>query len=320
MEDLQLKEPLQQVPNLTIEDVCSVAGKLEMVMYPAGAGGDFFCNLFAMAHRDTLRNMVPESFDKNGKRYHGNIPSYWNELPEFGQEILRYKPPNYIHSPIILLKTVEETMGWFSKSHPYPETVKHILYTSILNYTRGLRIYPRNDAGLVTKEEWIQTMREKLGRILILNPTHQNHFATKEPTSNRVWTTLNITPKTKEGVGVCNLGHQVLFNRRRHQQPDWDRLEGRGDKHFPFMDYMVVQNFDAIINFGLRHYSKDLHIPFMRRELEIYYKHRVGPLLERFNQGWETGEGEMLTIRKDEAKKRSDVQHNPFNITVDNQK
>lgn len=327
MEDLQLKEPLQQVhPNLTIEDVCSVAGKLEMVMYPPGAGGDFFCNLFAMAHKDTLRIMVPESFDKNGKRYHGDIPSYWNKLPEFGEEILRYKPPNYIHSPIILLKTVEETMGWFSKPYVYPETVKHILYTSILNYARGMRIVPGqwSDQGAIpcTNEEWVQQMKEQLGRILIISPTHQNHWFSKELSdpATRVWSTLNITPKTEQGVGVCNLGHQVLFDRRRHNQDQWDELEGRGDRHFPFMDYMVEKNFDEIIDFGLMHYSKDLNIPFMMRELQIYYKHRVGPLLKRFNQGWETGEGEMVTIRKDEAKKRSDVQQYPFNITVDNQK
>lgn len=320
MEDLQMKEALQAVqPNLTIEDVCSVAGKLEIVMYPPGAGGDFFCCLFAMAHRDTLKIMVPESFDKNGKRYHGDVPSYWNRLPEFGEDILRYKPPNYIHSPIILLKTVEETMGWFSPPYVYPETVKHILYTSILNYARGMRIDLTQQC---TKEEWLQQMKEQLGRILIITPTHQHywHQAGLRDPASRIWSTLNITPKTEKGIGVCNLGHQVLFDRRRHSQHQWDRLEGTGDKHFPFMDYMVERNFDEIIDFGLKHYSKDLNIPFMMRELQIYYKHRVGPLLKRFNQGWETGEGEMVTIRKDDAKKRNDVQSYPFKINVDNQK
>jgi hypothetical protein len=298
-----------------------------MIMYPPGAGGDFFCTLFAMAHPSTLKIMIPESFDKDGKRYHGDIPSYWNILPEFGERILRYKPPNYIHSPIILLKTIEETVGWLRKEDPaFPHSIKHILYTSILNYMRGQRIYPQDpETGeALDREAWMEYTKKELGRILILNPTHQNTFAKADyPKEDRVWTTLNITPKTEAGIGVCTLGHQVLFDRRRLNEGEWDRLEGKGDRSFPFMDYMVEQNFDEIIDFGLMHYSRDLNIKFIRRELEIYYNHRVGPLLERWREGWETADvsihGESPTIRGREDTKRKDVQSWP-SLPVDNQK
>lgn len=280
--------------SLTIDDVLAIPKKTEMVLYPPGAGGDFFCTLIAMSCRETREIIIPESRDSDGKRYHGKLPSTWYTLPELLHPVLRYQPPNYITSPAISIKSLEETFRWFTpESLQMAEALKHILYTSILNWAREKNISPNGAYGsLFTPEDWLAALKDCLGEVLVLVPMHRLHWSSEYHTALDIpespWTTLNITPQSAEGRGVTDLGHQIFFRRIRQPDENYSVIEGVGDVHFPFYDYLVLEDYNGIIKWVKQHYSDTIDEVYMKDELHRYFQHRVGPILDLYESGWQT--------------------------------
>ena len=285
--------------SLTIGDIVAIPKKIEMVLYPPGAGGDFFCTLMAMSCHETRKVIIPESIDPNARkkknrRYHGKLPSSWHNLPELQHPILRYQPPNYIASPAISIKSLEESFRWFDpEEHKFAEATKYILYTSVMNWTRHYNISPHGAYGsLSSPEDWLTAAKDCLGEVLVLIPTHRlqwkSEYHSAADVAGNPWTTLNLTPQSAEGRGVTNLGHEIFFRRIRQPPENYSDIEGIGDKHFPFYDYLVLEDYDGIIKWVKQHYSDTLDESYMKSELQRYFLHRVGPILDKYHDGWAT--------------------------------
>ena len=243
--------------------------KVEFVIYPPGAGGEFFCALMANADHKTRKMIRPKN---SSKHYPELREAYHVALEETDRPILRYRSALYLCDPSPLTKSIEGAGKVFPDIN-FVQSFKEIIAATILEWNCHCGYHP---------------LEGKFKEMMLILPQHRSMWTREmHETVDHVdnpWTSVNITPNTQLGRGVCDSAHRAFFDRVDQPDENYSVLENVGHKHFPFLDYMVEQDYDGICKWAVEQYGDGLNTDFMKRELLRYYKFRVIPLLDIYHQ------------------------------------
>lgn len=271
----------------TSEKILSIPRKIEYICYPPGAGGDFFSSLVTMSSKATrvvLQKRV-ETKDINGdiKLSHGKLKTIRSIIRY--KTIHRYLAPIYIQHIAPSLKHHEETLMFFEDSYDISDFYYHTHVSLILAFAKyhnlGLDFLVKHSDN--DTDDLYTNMYNLYKDILIILPQHRinwrktDHLYFDQP--RNPWTTLNITPESREGRFITDFSHELFFQVNQYPS-SYDTLENIGDDYFPFMDYMIHKDYPTIIKFILNRYGDELDTSILQKELIRYYTLRIAPMLE----------------------------------------
>ena len=271
---------------LLIEDLLELVGKIEFVLYPPGAGGDYWSSLIAVTYNSNKPFM--SIYKGNQIRYtaygrKGNLavkaPAYQANLANNIGGITN-SVYHYDFDVVLAYKTtILSNLNVYLRTHMDSALVRNVTRINTVNIEPGAIKYQHLQATLLYIQPYLKDL------ILIF----PNHFmainypwpkASVEAVVNESsWTTLNLMPKTQEGFKFFKKRHLALWG--FDYTTDYYRDQyATGDKFWSYYDYIIHEDYKSIMNFIESHYGSNFDWDRVEKELKIYYKKAVKPVLD----------------------------------------
>lgn len=262
------------MPSL-IDESLSWPNKIDIYFYAPGSGGEFFSSLCSIAHLPTRELLISKTLVTNIDKNSGTIsyvsPYYFENLnniciTNLGRHVFFYS--NYLKDP-------KEKIDYY----------RMVLSHAILNF---------NDKSITPKNFFNISMKRKIfEKINIIMCTHWTDFADKEVDNNRnygirlfegqkYWNVINLDPISEKGQQfVINFAEKVGL--RKDNKKIINYFHSQAFKNinlkFPFMDYIINNNFNLIKDYLENRYGPELDHDFIDQALMDYKKIRIDPYL-----------------------------------------
>jgi hypothetical protein len=266
---------------LTTDKILAIPKKIEFIAYPRGAGGDFFSSLIGLAHSDTkpfrtnelyfdLNNTVPKYAYPT---YLGNIQDSMKILQKVGHIIdsneIKVFSQIALSSAFLRLYSKEPVMITASyKSKSFDTRSKNSMTHTIL--------FPNED-------QMIKRLQIMLGDKLLIFPMHfyeWSRISIDNFSSSKYWNILNISPRSKRGVKCCNAACVKIFSGHKLHKFEVAHSAYPGKIQFPFIDLLIDNKYNEILDFLKDHYNNELNLEFIDEQIKKYRELRIAPLIK----------------------------------------
>lgn len=259
---------------------------IDFYFYTPGSGGEFFTGLCSYAHRPT-REILQNQFLVTRKKY----------LPDTNKEIITFQGAKYFEPNLV---DIGEIGRHFFFLPPYFRDPKDkILYSKvILSHVLFNYVF---EHGILKKREYLETAAKRLFKDKhIILCTHWVNFGyeTKSTRSEEIfnsrtfgiplfekeksWDVINLDPQTERAK---NFVKKFCIDARILSKDKWIdmNLKHKAFQNiklkFPFMDYILDNNFNAIKDYIENKYGPDIDYDFIDQSLIDYKKLRIDPHL-----------------------------------------
>jgi hypothetical protein len=266
-----------------IDEVLSWPNKIDIYFYAPGAGGEFFTALCALSHIPTKHILTIKNFKKT-ERITGKIT---------------FKSQNYFDYEDIFIDELGYDMFKYSKFMVDPNTrinyYKMVLAHSFLNVDKK---YLENFTDISGGKKNLSRKKEILKNTNIVLCTHwfdvlREYYANAKNLQNKTfgiplfekqkyWSVINLDPQTDKGKNLVHKYQSDFHNIKNIDisnividHPAFKNIKLK----FPFMDYMVDANFNAVKDYLENRYGPDLDFDFIDKALINYKKIRINPYL-----------------------------------------
>lgn len=277
-----------------IEFILNSPNKIDLHCYAAGAGGEFFTTLCALAHYETREIMTNKTLTAKRHRTDGEepdsvffrAPKYFGTKFDIGLSDLGRVIFNYGHKMSPEERVDYINMGLVNAllSHAIvspsenPQMLKHQL-----RFGRHKDSLFFSNKNIVLCTHWIypsEMSREDKKKFFFDSPNRRFGLPLLE--NQKHLTLININPQTPAAkrmvynfVNKSNLTVSKTLVSFQLEHPAFTNIKEK----FPFMDYMVENNFDAIKYHIENRYGPDIDYDFIDQALIDYRKLRVEPYL-----------------------------------------
>lgn len=260
-----------------IDEVLSWPKNIDIYFYSPGSGGEFFTSLCAIAHLPTREILTSKNLEAVKR-------------PENENQII-FKSQSYFDFEFIHINQIGKQIFFWSK---YMDPITKInYYKNVLAHVILNNNMVKDETNLYN----ISCRKKNLENVNIILCTHWLHNIPSTNEKNfknrtfgiplcereKYWNFINLDPQTTEGKNfVVNFCERVELVKN----PDKIRkiFEHTAFKNiklkFPFMDYMVREDFNSIKNYIVNRYGPDnIDYNFIDQALINYKKIRIDPYL-----------------------------------------
>jgi hypothetical protein len=276
-----------KTPDNFLDTILNIPKGIDLYIYSPGAGGEFFSSLISLSHKKT-RSLLNESTFKGIKDSDEN------------PNLMRYRKLSYFELKnsnifgifgIQNFENIIDSFYWFGHQLNGNEKInflKAFLLQSML--THSVNINKKNnskkelsfnsifsDTYIILCTHYIDLIKIKEKNINLRN------FGIPLLEKEKSFNIINLDPQTKKGIDFVKIfceKYELFPNAGYEIQ---ERINHNAFKNiklkFPFMDYMINNDFNSIKDYLENRYGTDLDYEFIDKALIDYKKLRIDPYL-----------------------------------------
>ena len=249
------------------EWVLKLPRKIDFLLYSCGAGGEFFYSLIVLSCNKTKKLLQNQDFRINDD-----------------QEIIRFNSPKYFKRNLdTSLSFMDYTVEHLT-AEQLINNVRSILFSSIVTHMRD----ERTTKAFVNLESVFTSI---IKDTLLISRKHFDHARPNDPnyeidiqekfekfSDYHLWDVVNIDPISKAGKRNV-LNAKGYYFPHLVNVPFEDKTKFTHIECFPFIDYMIEQDYNSIKYFIENRYGSHLNFDFIDQSLSMYYEKRVKPFI-----------------------------------------
>jgi hypothetical protein len=249
-----------------IEESLSWPKNIDIYFYAPGSGGEFFTSLCALAHPPTRELLVSKTLE--GYRKDDNIITFKNSnyfnLPNVDIGHLGIQMFNYAN----YIMDVNERINY------YKMVLAHAIlsHSDYISNNMSVKKNTFKKINIILCTHWID----------ILKPSENRTFGIPLFENQKYWNIINLDPQTENGQQlVLNFATKSKLRQKPKAIAHYFNNKGFNNikLKFPFMDYMIMADFNSIKNYIENRYGSDLDFDFIDQALINYKKIRIDPYL-----------------------------------------
>ena len=258
-----------------IDDALSWPNKIDIYIYSAGAGGEFFTQLCSLAHLPT-RNML-KSKTLEGASWRGGIitfksAEYFNfeniYIGEIGKHLTFYS--KLINDPVDRINYYKMVLA-----HAFLNTTPDPVSENIYVISKKRQLFKNVNIILCTHWTNANLRNKKLDNRTFGLPLFEKQ---------KYWNVIHLDPQTSLGQDFVT---KFAFKSKMFDDLEIEKIKVAFNHSafkniklkFPFMDYMISNDFNSIKDYLEVRYGPDLDYDFIDKALITYKKVRIDPYL-----------------------------------------
>jgi len=257
-----------------IDEALSWPNKIDIYFYAPGAGGEFFTTLCSLSHLPTReilysQNIEAVKFETGAIVFKSAVYFNYEEIfvSELGKHLCFYS--KYITDPLERINYYRMVLA---------HSFLNIPSEDVHNLNNKKNILKNKNIILCTHWIKIHSTDKKNG------PNFDNRtFGIPLFEKQKYWNIINLDPETEKArnhiINFCKKSKLAVSTKKIETYLNHSAFKNIKLK-FPFMDYMVTGNFNAVKDYLENRYGPDLDFDFIDKALINYKKIRIDPYYE----------------------------------------
>ena len=266
---------------LTTDKILAIPKKIEFIAYPRGAGGDFFSSLIGLAHSDTKPFRTNRlSFGLNDTVPKYAYPTYLGNIQD-SIKILQ-KVGHIIDSNEIKVFSQIALSSAFLRLYSKEKVMRYTANESKIFDIRGKNNITYNTLLFPNEDQMIKRLQFLLGDKLLIFPMHfykWSRISIDNFSISKYWNILNISPRSKRGVKCCSAACVKISPYYKLHKLEIAQSAYPGKIQFPFIDLLIDNKYNEILDFLKDHYNNELNLEFIDEQIKKYRELRIAPLI-----------------------------------------